>query len=85
MRVDLNTYAAVNKEFVRSKYLEDPEQDLGMLISILATSTMVPCIVVAYWLGEFSNWNPDVVESIKRLTKFYGYTTIDNKPQGAPV
>lgn len=85
MRVDLNTYAAVNKEFVRAKYLEDPDQDLGKLVSILACSTMVPCIVVAYWLGEFSNWKPEVVDSINRLTKFYGYDTILGKPKGAPV
>jgi hypothetical protein len=88
MNVDINKYA-INKDFVFKKYKAHKElkgdEELSPLISLLACATMCPCIVVGYWIGEASNWHPDVVESIKRLTKFYGYTNIMGKPPGAPI
>ena len=83
MRIDLNTYK-VNKKFIQDKYLEQPDCDIGTLISTLACGTMCPCIVVAYWIGEISGWHQDAVDAIKRLTKFYGYKEIVNKPDGSP-
>lgn len=84
MIVDIDKYR-LNRDFVRAAYLERRSDDLGMLISVLACSTMCPCVVIAYWIGEDSNWHPETVLAIKRLTKFYGYTKILNKPAGAPV
>ena len=85
MRVDIDKYA-INREFVRKFYQNrQSDDDLGVLISSLACATMCPCIVIAYWIGEDSNWHPDTIESIKRLTKFYGYTEIVGKPPGAPI
>lgn len=47
--------------------------------------TMIPAIVIAYWLGAHLNWRQDTVDSIKRLQEFYDYTSIEGKPPGAPL
>lgn len=85
MVVDINTYS-INKAFIQEWFLKNRNgESIGTIISLLACSTMCPCIVVAYWIGEVSNWHPDALLSIERLTEFYGYTEILNKPPGAPV
>lgn len=85
MRVDVDSYK-LNKPFVRQWY-EKHKVDYtpSKSIAILAVSTMVPCIVIAYWIGEITNWPPEIICSIERLMLFYGYTEILNKPAGAPL
>jgi hypothetical protein len=85
MIADCNFAAKQNKKQVQEWYLRDYKEDPGYAISLIAASVHIPCIVVAYWIGEVSNWHPDVIQSIKRLTESYGYTTILNKPPGAPI
>lgn len=86
MRVDIARYKA-NKESTQRWYLdkgvkfEDPEY----CVSMMACSSMCPAIVVAYWIGEVSGWPEIIQETIRRLTAFYGYTEILNKPEGSPV
>jgi hypothetical protein len=75
----------INKEFVKRKYDERKTNDLIQLIAELAVGTMCPCIAIAYWVGEASNWPPEVVEHIKMLKDFYGYGEIYGKPPGSPI
>jgi hypothetical protein len=83
MTIDIDLYKA-NKTFVISWFYGNG-QDVKRTISMMSLALFVPCIVVAYWVGEETNWHPDAVSSIENLTAFYGYTEIKNKPPGAPV
>lgn len=84
MRIDLDTYS-VNKKFCIDWFNSKGGKDIKRSVGMLASMTHVPCIAIAYWLGEETNWHPDAISSIKSLVDFYGYTTIENKPQGAPI
>lgn len=85
MQVDIDTYK-LNKQFV-SRWYEKNKFDYspGQSVSVLSVSTMVPCIVIAYWIGDITGWPPEIIVTIKGLVKFYGYTEILNKPAGAPI
>lgn len=84
MIVDIDKYR-IQKDFVRQKYLDAVGQyGMSYMISSLAVSTMCPAIVIAYWVGEITNWDPEAVKSIENLIKFYGYTEVFNIPEGAP-
>ncbi len=85
MIVDIDHYK-IQKEFVQSKFKKDQLLNgIGYFIATLACGTMVPCIVIAFWIGEITDWHPDTLSTVTRLTKFYGYTKILNIPQGSPV
>lgn len=64
-----------------SKYPNDPSRAIGQLAAV----TGVPCIVIAYYIGPLCNWHPDLIKSIKSLVDFYGYSEIENKPEGSPI
>ena len=85
MRLSIDSYK-LNKPFVHQWY-EKHKVDYtpSQSVSILAVSTMVPCIVIAYWIGEITNWPPEIIRSIESLMLFYGYTEILDKPPGAPL
>lgn len=82
MRIDLDKYS-INKEFIQRWYLESGEPT-GYAVAMMAQATLVPCIVVAYYIGEVSGWTPELLRHIEVLKTFYGYTEIVNKPAGAP-
>lgn len=81
---DCNKYT-LNKEFVQKWYRDHGNNEPAKVVSVMATATMVPCIVVAYWIGEITDWPEEIIVSIQSLIKFYGYTEIKNKPEGSPV
>lgn len=83
MTLDCSKYEASRKtveNLFLSKFKDDPKRAVGMIASI----TFVPCIVVAYYIGPLCDWHPDLQASMKSLIDFYGYTEIENKPEGAP-
>jgi len=84
MTIDISLYEASKKRIV-SWYESHGNGDIKGSIGFLASSYSVPAIVVAYWLGELSNWHPDIVKSIVTIRDFYGYTSIINKPEGSPI
>lgn len=85
MELNIDSYK-LNKRFVLQWY-EKNKKDYspGQAVSVLAVSTMVPCIVIAYWIGEATDWHPEIIHSIQSLMKFYDYSGILNKPPGAPL
>lgn len=83
MIIDVNKYS-INEKVVKEWYLENGDNKPGIAISIMANATMVPCIVVAYWIGDVSGWPPEVIKSIHALMKFYGYTQVLNIPANSP-
>ena len=83
MTIDLDAYDA-NKKFVLDWFNTRGNRDISNTISTMGFSTMTPCIVIAFWLGPETNWDPNLINTIKSLTRFYGYTDIRNKPEGCP-
>jgi hypothetical protein len=83
MTEDCNKYL-LNKEFIQKWYREHGNNDPRKVVSVMATATMVPCIVVAYWIGEITGWPQEIHDAIDSLTKFYGYTEVKNKPENYP-
>lgn len=83
MTIDLDRYI-VNKDFIQQYYCEHKEENIVRMISKLSNITLCPCIVVAYWVGDASNWPQEVIDCIKRLKVFYRYDEVLNKPKGSP-
>lgn len=82
MIIDISLYGA-NKAMVQGLFKQG--SDVSTHISMMSSSFGIPAVVVAYWAGEITNWHPDALAAIKRLTAFYGYTEVRNKPEGSPV
>lgn len=84
MRIDLETYSA-RREYIHSMYESKYKGDTNRAIGSLAAITMVPCIVIAFYLAEIEGFTPDLIKSINSLIDFYGYSEIQNKPENSPV
>lgn len=84
MKIDLETYK-ISKQPVISLFLRKNEWTISRAVAELACTSNVPCIVIAYWIGEVTNWPNEIVEKIQILNKFYGYTDILNKPENCPI
>lgn len=85
MTIDIGTYDA-SKRTVIMWFRSKGGSDIKRTISMMSFTTMVPCLVIAYWLGEETKWQDPVAEEhIKSLIAFYRYTNILNKPPGAPI
>lgn len=83
MIVDIEKYA-LNRPFIRTWIEQNRNIDLKKAIGILASSIGVPCIVVAYYLGEVSGWPLEIEESIQTYMKFYRYDEVLNIPKDCP-
>ncbi len=85
MTVDLEYCGRVNKAYVFKWWKDHEGTDRSFAISILAGITTIPCITIAYWLGEANGWeSADLKDSVDTLIAFYGYNNIVNKPEGCP-
>lgn len=83
MQIDLSSYEA-SKKVIVSWLSSRKNRDLMYNISMASVITSCPCIVVAYFAGEAFGWTEELDTYIKSLIKFYGYTSIVNKPEGLP-
>lgn len=84
MIVDIDKYKA-NKEFIQRWFLQHGTEDVIYSIASMAVATMVPVIVVAYYIGEAAGWPQEVVDHIKVLKVFYGYSEVCNRPINSPT
>lgn len=84
MTEDLSRFAPEVKKFVQGWISKKPREEWVAAISVMADPLSVPCIVMAFWIGELADWPDDVREAVTSLTKFYKYTEIRNKPLGCP-
>lgn len=82
MKEDFAKYSQDRKEFVQKWVLKNAHEEPSMAIAVMAQTTSVPCIIVAFWIGEVLNWPDKVKENVDSLIKFYGYTELLNKPEG---
>lgn len=84
MIMDVNKYIN-NRAFVHQWYEKNKESiKIQKAISTLACSTGVPCICLAFWLGEVTDWPEEILNSIEKLRGFYGYTDVIGKPASYP-
>lgn len=85
MHIDISSYEA-SKHTVINWYETKSGKDIRTTVAMMAGATFVPCIVIAYWLGDYTEWkDPTAEKMIKSLIDFYGYTKIDGKPEGSPL
>jgi hypothetical protein len=59
-------------------------QDVSFTTASLGCYTMVPCTVIAFWLLEELGPTTQLINKIKTLIKFYGYSEILNMPANTP-
>lgn len=84
MKVDITKYEA-NKAAIQRWYRSKGQGNLVDFIPMVSCSTMVPCIVVAFYLAEIIGFTPDMISYIQSLIAFYGYTQIVGKPDNCPI
>lgn len=84
MTVDIEKYS-VNRAYIKSMYESRFKDDPNRAIGYLASMTMVPCIVVCFYLAEVDGFTPFWIEQINEFIDFYGYTSIENKPENCPI
>lgn len=84
MIIDIEAYTA-SKSIVINYYEGKGGKDARRSISMGASITHCPAVVVAYWIGDHAGWTPEIIQTIKSLIDFYGYTEIQNKPEGSPI
>lgn len=84
MVIDLTKYE-LRKPFILKWLESDNKKDLTTLISTMAASTLIPCIVLAFWAGEATGWPPEIIDMINRLIDFYDYSDIVGKPENSPI
>lgn len=80
MKINIDDYI-LNKKAAQNWFIKEGKDDFNKSIAILACSTMVPCIVICFWLGEVIGWTPEVLNKIEMFVKFYGYTDIKGIPE----
>lgn len=83
MTIDLSRYD-INKKFIQNWFLTQGKGSVHNSVPILACSLLVPCIVVAFYIGEIDGWSPEILRKIEVLKDFYGYKEITNKPESYP-
>lgn len=80
MKIDLDLYRS-NVGFIRHYFSENQTESKELYIGLLATATSVPCIVIAYYIGEMYGFTPELSESIAVITKFYGYEPLEKETE----
>lgn len=83
MKINVNDYI-LSKRAIQQFYLKFGNNDPVGTVAVAATSTMVPCIVTAFYIGEVSGWTEKLLAHINMLIKFYGYTKIEGMPESYP-
>lgn len=84
MTVDIEKYSA-SKRLVINFFEAKGGRRIGYTISMGAQMYGVPCIVIAYWLGDMNGWPQEAIDAIVHLKHFYGYGEITGKPEGSPI
>lgn len=83
MTEDLNRFSKDVKASVQRLFLAKDQEGREKILAI-ADPYKVPCIIIAFWCGEVSEYPEYLQKSVESLTKYYGYTEIKNKPEGCP-
>lgn len=85
MIMDLEKYK-LNRDFIHSYYKNTKgKEEVPVMVAVLACSTMCPAVVVAFYLAEVHGWQKDMIDHVKSLIEFYGYTEIKGKDESCPL
>lgn len=83
MKINLDHYK-LSKKFIQEWFLLKSRDNPEYAVSLLSISTHVPCIVVAFYIGEINGWTKEILDIIERLIIFYKYTEILGIPDEFP-
>lgn len=84
MKIDLDEYSSEHKLYAFKWYKEKEFIDPCLAVSPIAVMSSVPCIVIAYWLGEMLQYPDALKTKVDMLMKFYDCKEILNKPLDCP-
>ena len=84
VKIDVGIYYRQKQATLDWYYLQGKE-DASYTIGTLACATMIPCIVIAVWIGEVRGFDEELTNKIKGLVKFYGYKEILSLPENFPL
>lgn len=83
LSVDLELYWR-QKEPSQKWFYTLGKKDIGYTISTLSSSTFVPAIILAIWIGELEGFDEKMVTKIKTLIDFYDYSEVLGVPDNWP-
>jgi hypothetical protein len=78
MIVDIDKYR-VNCDWLKSFFERQklkPTYDADKQIILVSVTSQIPIIAVTYFYGEYYGFDDFIINKIKVLTDFYGYTEI---------
>lgn len=84
MKLNILDISPEHKTYSIRWYQEKQVENLSLAVSLIANMSSVPCIIVAYWLGELLDYPESLKTTVDRLMKFYAYTEILGKPVNCP-
>lgn len=65
-------------------YKDNGQDNPCNAVAIISSISPIPCIVIAYWLGELLGYPDDLKAKVEMLTKYYEYKQILGKPIDCP-
>jgi hypothetical protein len=83
MLIDLDSYRVQKKEIIRA-YDIATVKDVLEIICVTSPAIHTANVVLGFYLAEEIGFTPELVVMIKRLIKFYGYSTIKGAPENMP-
>ena len=75
MKVEIEQYAA-NRKLVKNLLQRKGNDSYKDIASEFSVTASIPVFVTYFYIGEIIGFNPWIVQRMKALSKFYGYTEI---------
>lgn len=81
--MDLTKYDN-SKEDIKKWFQRQGTTDIVDSYSLISICTGIPVIVCAFWIGELTNWPPEVLKNIEVIIRSYDYKNIKGIPDSYP-
>lgn len=75
MKIEIEQYSE-NRVFVQNLIDRKGVDSYKDIASEFAVISAIPVFVVYFYIGEIIGFNPWIIERMKALSKFYGYTEV---------
>jgi len=77
VKIDFNDYK-VQEEVIKKIVDKKGLDDLDELVSEIASMSGCPILCVLYFIGSYKGFNEEILNSMRKISKFYKYTDIRN-------